>query len=144
MERIKRAASTEEIVKALEQGGFDFNEQGWAKGHRPRILAIALVKSTAVFRRASKRDVWLGRLVRAACKEGTKWGLGTRQREKAERESQSHAKETLQEIIRASVGGGARLRRRRRLMTRRALTLASAARPHRREGQKEEGPFPPA
>jgi len=51
MERIKRAASTEEIVKALEQGGFDFNEQGWAKGHRPRILAIALVKSTAVFRR---------------------------------------------------------------------------------------------
>jgi hypothetical protein len=51
LERIKRAAGTEEIVKALEQGGFDFNEQGWAKGHRPRILAIALVKNTATFRR---------------------------------------------------------------------------------------------
>lgn len=51
LERAKRAAGTEEIVKALEQGGYDFDEQGWAKGHRPRILAIALVKNTATFRR---------------------------------------------------------------------------------------------
>ena len=51
LERGKRAAGTEEIVKALELGGFDVEEQGWAKGHRPRILAIALVKNTATFRR---------------------------------------------------------------------------------------------
>lgn len=51
LERIKRAAGTEEIVKALEQGGYDFNEQGWKKGHRPRILAIALVKNSVTFRR---------------------------------------------------------------------------------------------
>jgi hypothetical protein len=51
LDRIKRAAGTDEIIKVLERGGFDFNEQGWAKGHRPRILAIALVKSSAMFRR---------------------------------------------------------------------------------------------
>lgn len=52
LERRKSAASTEEIVRGLDQGGFDFAALGWKKAeHRPRILAISLVKNTATFRR---------------------------------------------------------------------------------------------
>lgn len=48
----KRACSAEEILKGLEQGGFDFKSVGWTdEDSRLRNLAISLAKNTAIFHR---------------------------------------------------------------------------------------------
>ncbi|OGP20090.1 MAG: hypothetical protein A2X91_09900 [Deltaproteobacteria bacterium GWB2_65_81] len=44
----KRACTSEEITKGLEQGGFDFT---WKEGDRNRVVAVSLAKNTAVFHR---------------------------------------------------------------------------------------------
>jgi hypothetical protein len=51
LERRKRALSAEEILKALEEGGFDFDAQGWKDKDRLRLLASSLAKNTAKFHR---------------------------------------------------------------------------------------------
>ena len=42
----KQACQPEEILKALETGGFDFDVMGWQPGDRLRSLAISLAKNT--------------------------------------------------------------------------------------------------
>jgi hypothetical protein len=51
LERRKRSLSAEEILKALEDGGFDFDAQGWKEKDRLRLLASSLAKNTAKFHR---------------------------------------------------------------------------------------------
>jgi hypothetical protein len=47
----KQAIDVAEILKALEQGGFDFKAQGWRENDRLRSLSISLAKNTKVFHR---------------------------------------------------------------------------------------------
>lgn len=47
----RRAVSGEEILKGLEQGGFDFDALGWAESSRLRALVISMAKNTQVFHR---------------------------------------------------------------------------------------------
>jgi len=47
----KKAIEVGEILKALEQGGFDFKAQGWKENDRLRSLSISLAKNTKVFHR---------------------------------------------------------------------------------------------
>ena len=49
LESRRRAVRVEEVLAALEAGGFDFEAQGWRKQDRLRSLAISLSKNTAVF-----------------------------------------------------------------------------------------------
>jgi hypothetical protein len=49
LERRKQACSAEEIMKGLEQGGFDFKAAGWRPEDRLRSLAISLAKNNAKF-----------------------------------------------------------------------------------------------
>jgi hypothetical protein len=45
-----RAVPVEEVLLALERGGFDFNAAGWEnRDTRLRFLAISLSKNTAIF-----------------------------------------------------------------------------------------------
>jgi len=50
LERRKQACSADEILKGLEQGGFDFDALGW-KENRMRSLAMSLAKNTKAFHR---------------------------------------------------------------------------------------------
>jgi len=45
------ACKADEIVNALEQGGFDFDSVGWKPSDRPRSLAISMSKNSAIFHR---------------------------------------------------------------------------------------------
>jgi hypothetical protein len=45
------AVALEEILDALERGGFDFAAQGWSDALRLRNLGISLSKNTAIFHR---------------------------------------------------------------------------------------------
>src|SRR5207249_7831758 len=45
----RQAVPVEEILKGLEQGGFDFDALNWSKAVRLRALAISISKNTAVF-----------------------------------------------------------------------------------------------
>ncbi|HEV2197015.1 MAG TPA: hypothetical protein VGR55_15625 [Candidatus Acidoferrum sp.] len=47
----KGAMDVADILKALEQGGFDFDAVGWRRNDRLRSLAISLAKNTKVFHR---------------------------------------------------------------------------------------------
>jgi hypothetical protein len=47
----KGAVSGADILKALEQGGFDFKAQGWRDNDRLRALCISLAKNTKTFHR---------------------------------------------------------------------------------------------
>lgn len=47
----KKAIDVSDILKALEQGGFDFKAQGWKDNDRLRSLSISLAKNTKVFHR---------------------------------------------------------------------------------------------
>ena len=47
----KRAVLPEDILKGLEQGGFDFKGAGWKDSDRLRNLAVALAKNTKTFHR---------------------------------------------------------------------------------------------
>jgi hypothetical protein len=47
----RRAVSGEEILRGLEQGGFDFDALGWAESSRLRALVISMAKNTQVFHR---------------------------------------------------------------------------------------------
>lgn len=51
MERRKQAVTGEEVTKALEQGGFDYDAQGWKKSDRVRVVAMSLAKNTTIFHR---------------------------------------------------------------------------------------------
>ena len=51
LERRKQAVTAEEMLKALEQGGFDFNAIGWKEENRARTVAMSLSKNTAIFHR---------------------------------------------------------------------------------------------
>jgi hypothetical protein len=41
----------DEILKGLEEGGFDFEPLGWKEKDRLRSLSISLAKNTAIFHR---------------------------------------------------------------------------------------------
>jgi len=45
----KRACSTDDIVKGLEMGGFDFKALNWADSGRLRNVAISISKNTKTF-----------------------------------------------------------------------------------------------
>ena len=47
----KQAIDVSEILKALEQGGFDFKAAGWRENDRLRSLSISLAKNNKVFHR---------------------------------------------------------------------------------------------
>lgn len=47
----KVAVTHDEVLKALEQGGFDFDALGWKKDNRARTVAMSLAKNTAIFHR---------------------------------------------------------------------------------------------
>jgi hypothetical protein len=50
LERRKQACSAEEIMTALEQGGFDFKKLGWRERKDwPRLTAISLAKNNQKF-----------------------------------------------------------------------------------------------
>jgi hypothetical protein len=49
LERRKQACSADEILKALEQGGFDFRSLGWKDNIRMRNVAISLAKNNQKF-----------------------------------------------------------------------------------------------
>jgi hypothetical protein len=49
LERRKQACSAEEILKALEHGGFDFRPLGWQEKTRMRNVAISLAKNSVKF-----------------------------------------------------------------------------------------------
>jgi hypothetical protein len=51
LERRKRACMADEILKGLEEGGFDFEPLGWKEKDRLRSLSISLAKNTAIFHR---------------------------------------------------------------------------------------------
>ena len=46
-----KAVSLEEILDALERGGFDFKEQGWKDEARLRNLGVSLGKNSSIFHR---------------------------------------------------------------------------------------------
>jgi hypothetical protein len=56
----KKAIQVEDILKALEEGGFDFKAQGWRDNDRLRPLSISLAKNTKVFHRLP--NGWFGLL----------------------------------------------------------------------------------
>lgn len=45
----RQACPAEEILRGLQQGGFDFRAMNWKENDRLRSLAISLAKNTAVF-----------------------------------------------------------------------------------------------
>lgn len=47
----KQAIDVTDILKALEEGGFNFKGQGWRDNDRLRSLSISLAKNTKVFHR---------------------------------------------------------------------------------------------
>jgi hypothetical protein len=49
LERRKQACSAEEILRGLEQGGFDFRQLNWKENDRKRSLAISLAKNNQKF-----------------------------------------------------------------------------------------------
>lgn len=49
LEMRKRACSAEEIMRGLEQGGFDFGTVEWPPKNRLRNLAISLAKNAILF-----------------------------------------------------------------------------------------------
>jgi hypothetical protein len=49
LERRKQACSPEEILRGLEQGGFDFRALGWKDDDRLRSLSISLAKNNQKF-----------------------------------------------------------------------------------------------
>lgn len=49
LERDKQAHPAEDILRALEQGGFDFRALDWGENDRGRILAISLAKNNVTF-----------------------------------------------------------------------------------------------
>jgi hypothetical protein len=51
LQRRKEALPIEDILAALEQGGFDFRTVDWQKDDRLRSLSISLAKNTKVFHR---------------------------------------------------------------------------------------------
>lgn len=52
LERRKQAVNAEEILRALEAGGFDFDAAGWKDvAGRGRTVAASLAKNTAIFHR---------------------------------------------------------------------------------------------
>ncbi|MFZ0912546.1 MAG: hypothetical protein WBQ76_05375 [Candidatus Korobacteraceae bacterium] len=49
LERRKQACPAEEIMRGLEQGGFDFEATGWKEKDRHRLLAVSLAKNNVKF-----------------------------------------------------------------------------------------------
>lgn len=49
LERFQHATSAQDILKALEDGGFDFRPMEWSEKMRLRNLAISLAKNTKTF-----------------------------------------------------------------------------------------------
>jgi hypothetical protein len=47
----EQACDVSEILKALEEGGFDFKAAGWRDNDRLRSLSISIAKNTKVFHR---------------------------------------------------------------------------------------------
>lgn len=51
LKRRNQACTAEEILRGLEQGGFDFRPLGWRDDDRLRSLAISLAKNSVTFHR---------------------------------------------------------------------------------------------
>jgi hypothetical protein len=57
LERRGKAVPLDEILDALERGGFDFNAQGWSETQRLRHLGSSLGKNSVMFHRLPN-DTW--------------------------------------------------------------------------------------
>lgn len=51
LESVGHAVQSEDIIKGLEAGSFDFKALGWTEKTRLRNLSISLAKNTSVFKR---------------------------------------------------------------------------------------------
>src|SRR5947209_5704172 len=51
LELRKQATQPQEILKGLEEGGFDFDVLGWKESDRLRSLAVSLAKNNVKFHR---------------------------------------------------------------------------------------------
>lgn len=59
LERRKEACSAEEILRGLEQGGFDFKALHWGENDRLRSLAISLAKNNQKFHKLPNKTFGL-------------------------------------------------------------------------------------
>jgi len=57
LERRMKAVKLDEILDALERGGFDFDAQGWTEAQRLRHLGSSLGKNSVMFHRLPN-DTW--------------------------------------------------------------------------------------
>jgi hypothetical protein len=57
LERRGKAVPLDEILDALERGGFDFDAQGWSESQRLRHLGSSLGKNSVMFHRLPN-DTW--------------------------------------------------------------------------------------
>lgn len=51
LKRRNQACTSDEIIRGLEQGGFDFRQLGWKEDDRVRSLSISLAKNSITFHR---------------------------------------------------------------------------------------------
>jgi hypothetical protein len=58
LELRKKAVGLDEIVDALERGGFDFEMQGWPEDQRLRHLGSSMGKNSQIFHRLPNQNTW--------------------------------------------------------------------------------------
>ena len=51
LEYRKKACTASDILKGLQEGGFDFNSLGWSENGRLRNMSISLAKNSSMFHR---------------------------------------------------------------------------------------------
>ncbi len=59
LEKRGEAVPVEEVLAALERGGFDFDAQRWGENDRLRLLAVSMSKNSAIFHRLPNRTYGL-------------------------------------------------------------------------------------
>lgn len=86
-----QAVSPEDIVRALEDGGFDFETQGWKKEDRVRAVAISMGKNKQTFHRLPNGTYGLVELYPAL---GTRNLVLHKRKRKASRQTRKRTKKT--------------------------------------------------
>lgn len=87
LEMRDKAVSLEEILEALERGGFDFSAQGWSQGARLKNLGISLGKNSAIFHRLPSNTWGL-----------TKWYPGVKDKKSAKENGKIEPTEEATEV----------------------------------------------
>jgi hypothetical protein len=58
LELRKKAVTLDDIVDALERGGFDFDAQGWPEDQRVRHLGSSMGRNPQIFHRLPNQNTW--------------------------------------------------------------------------------------